>query len=261
MGRKNMIFDLSQICIVVFILAVLGYIAKYYSDMAYLGRVSYLPKRTGELDRVLYYSTSGLLIVLFLSWSIIVLYKEGITGDLFKPLSSTITLLQTNQLISEDELKSLLKLFAIFISFIFYGFLLISVLIFVSMAWGLFLKYFCVIGFVISLKDNTKIDGRYIYEMNDFLYYTDVNAKWRAIRKENIERIEDKAQSALFLIKIRSLSKKDLLLIAKSFGYSFVITFFYYTAIVRIDSFSIILFIIGLTLIVIERYFRQDNSV
>ncbi len=257
-----MLFDLNQIGVFIFIFAVFGYIAKYYSDLAIMRQLSYLPKRTGELDKVLHYSTSGLYIVLVLSWFIIILYYEGMLGNLFEPMSSTFTLLQTNQLITEDEQKYLLKSFVFFISFIFYGFLLLSSLICISILWGLITRYFSEIGFMIKLKNKTMIDGRFIYDMQEFLSFVDVEGNWKAIKKENIESIEKKEHPPLFTIGIKRLlrkkpSTKDLLLLAKSIGISFIVTFFIYTAVSSIDRFSIILFVIGLILLIMEKYFNK----
>lgn len=260
-----MVFDLNQIGLFVFILAVFGYIAKYYSDLAIIRQLSYLPKRTGELDKVLHYSTSGLYIVLLLSWFIIILYKEGKLGNIFEPMSATLTLLQTNQLITEDEQKFLIKSFAVFILFIVYGFLLLITLIIISILWGLFTRYFSEIGFVIKLKDKTEIDGRFIYDTQEFLSFVDVDGNWKAIKKENIESIEQKEQPPLFLVGFKQLSqkkltRKDLLILAKSLGFSFTVTFFIYSAVSGIDEFSIILLLIGLILILIEKYFSMSDT-
>lgn len=258
-----MIFDLNQIGLFVFILAVFGYIAKYYSDLGIMRQLSYFPKRSGELDKILHYSTSGLLIVLVLSWFIIMLYREGKLGSLFEPMSATMTLLQTQQLLTDDEIKNFLKFLVIFFLFIFYGFLLLSTLIIISILWGLLTRYFSEIGFVMKLNDKTEINGRFIYDMQEFISFVDVEGNWKAIKKENIESIEKKEQLPLFFNGIKHLSqkkfsKKDLLFFAKSFGYSFTVTFFIYTVKWGIDYFSIILLIIGLILIAIEKYFTKS---
>jgi hypothetical protein len=63
-------------------------------------------------------------------------------------------------------------------------------------------------GFVIKLKDNTPINGRRIYgETDDFFYYTDLDGIGHAIRKDNVDTIDQKRQESIRDIKKRL--KKD----------------------------------------------------
>ena len=253
-----MILDLTQIGFFVFIFAVLGYIAKYFYDLAYMG--FYVPHRKSELENILYYSISGLMIVLFLSWFIIIAYKEGIFGDFFNPVFDMLVLLDKEQIISEDDLKFLLKIFVSFFIFIFYGFILIGGLFLISMVVGLLRRYFSVEGFEINLKNKTILNCRFIYDVNEFLYYIDMEGNWNAIKKENIENFKQKTQPTLFLTKIKKMSKDDWMLLTKSIGYSIIISFFFYTVIHKIDIFSIIFICIGFFLIVSELYLNRKRT-
>lgn len=250
-----MTINFTQIGLFVFVLAVLGYIAKFYFDKACMGLTFNIPQRKGEFENILYYSTSGLIIVLFLSWLIIISYKDPLIGDFFKPIYNILLILENNQSISEEETKLLLKLFASFIIVIFYGFLLISGLLGISLSYGLFVRYFSNIGFNIKLKNNTQIDGRFIYDLNEFIYYVDIEGNWKGIKKEQIESLEEKKQPTLFFSKMKTISIKDLKIIIKSLGYSCILTFFYISIILEVNKLLIIVLIFGVVLIIFERYF------
>lgn len=256
-----MIFDLTGIGIFVFILAILGYIAKHYYDSFYFFGVSHIPRQRGEFDRVLSHSMAGLLIVLFLGWLIIIYVGGTETTEVLDPLDKALTSLQDNQRITENEVNLIVKAFFGFFLFVFYGFFLIGGLITISLGAGLLIRYVAGIGFVIKLKDESQINGRAIYnETETLLYFIDLEGKWKAIKKENIESIEEKRQPSLFEIKIKSISKRDLILFIKSLGVSLIVMFFFYTASEGIDEFSVVLFSVGLVLAMVGKYLTKDSQ-
>lgn len=172
-------------------LALLGYIVGDFFDNGYIGR-TYKPKG-GDFGRFLHYSSRGLIILVFISIIILLLYNPII------PIFASIFFPQvTPQLLLASVFTYLILL------------VVLEFIIVISPFFGKFLRFLKerISPMEVIIHTNDKeppIVASEIYDENaDFFFYLDKNGNWGLIKKSLVNRIESERKKS-----IKLFSKQD----------------------------------------------------
>lgn len=167
-----MLFEwLPQIGLIVFFIALLGYIMMEFYNLGYY-TVSYRPFAGRGFEHLLKYCSRGFLLILL---GIIIysgLFQQG-TETLPEALKSIPVSIETvQQSLIFSYLLALITKYTIF-------------LITISMFMGVLMKWGQAGGVLIETKDSAEvICVRQIYDENDdYLFYLDLQGNWGAIKK------------------------------------------------------------------------------
>jgi hypothetical protein len=179
--------ELPQIGLTIFLLALLGYVAREFYNIGYYGP-SYKPtgNRT-DIERFLKYCSQGLLLILLG----IAVYVLLISREIIK-IPEIIQGIPVSQ-----ETASNLAIYSFLLAIITQYTLYI---IFFSLIIGRLMFYGSAVGVIIEKNEESEpIKAREIYdEDNDFFYYLDLNGNWATIRKSLVKTMKYDKVETLF---------------------------------------------------------------
>lgn len=174
-----MIFELlPQIGLIVFFLALLGYLMMEFYNLGYY-TVSYRPFVGRSFERFLKYCSQGFLLILLGIVIYVTLISKGTETipEALAGISVSSETIQKSLIIS--YLLALITKYTLF-------------LIAISMFMGVLMKWGQAGGVLVETIDNTQeICVRQIYDENeDFLYYLDLQGNWGSIRKSLVNSMK-----------------------------------------------------------------------
>lgn len=176
-----------QITYLIFLLALVGYVAKYFYNVGYY-QYAYNPQSHNSLEKMLNNSSFGMILILFgiIFFAFSFGADNSIIPDSMKNISISSETYENGMIYS-----ALLVIFTVFFAYIS----AFSLFIGFSMSYGMAKS--------VVLKTNNgnhpNLCVREVYaENDDFLFYLTLEGKWGAIRKSSVQSMaEIKADSRL----------------------------------------------------------------
>lgn len=178
---------IPQITYLIFLLALVGYVAKYFYNLGYY-QDAYNPQSQNSLEKMLNNSSFGMILIIFgiIFFAFSFGADNSIIPDSMKNISISSETYENGMIYS-----ALLALFTVFIVYIS----AFSIFIGFSMSYG------SAKSVVLKTNDvnNPNLCVREIYAENDiFLYYLTLEGKWGAIRRSSVQSMDEtKADSRL----------------------------------------------------------------
>ncbi|MBP2030395.1 ABC-type multidrug transport system fused ATPase/permease subunit [Methanohalophilus levihalophilus] len=176
-----MLFEfLPQISFLVFVLAIVGYIAKYFYNIGYY-RYAYNPQSQHSLERIFNNSSVGLLLI-FLG---ILFFALSVSND----TSIIPEQIQTIQISEENGEKYMIYSYVFGLVVVFIGYIsAFSMLIGAAMSYG--------ISKAVAIdtidEESPIIHVREIYSENeDFIFYLTLDGRWGSIKKSQILKMTE----------------------------------------------------------------------
>ena len=171
---------IPQITYLIFLLALVGYVAKYFYNLGYY-KDAYNPNSQNSLEKMLNNSSFGMILILF--GIIIFAFSFGADNSIIPDSIKNISV--SSETYENGIIYSALLVF--FIKFIVY----ISAF---SILFGLSMSFGSAKSVVLKTNDvgHPNLCVREIYaENDDFLFYLTLEGKWGAIRRLSVQSMDE----------------------------------------------------------------------